>query len=255
MRLLRIWHEDKAHWGQLEGDTVKGDTVKLLAGLGGLTTGITLSLEKVQLLAPATPSKIVCVGRNYLDHIKELGNDTGDLPTQPGIFLKGPNALAEPNGVVIYPDWSHNFNFEGELAVVIGQRSYQLNEENALAAVLGYTCALDLTARDLQKTDLQWFRAKAADRFCPLGPWLETEFDPSDVQVQTRVNGNTLQDGRTSQMIFNVVDILVYISRYVTLEVGDVILTGTPKGVGPLSKGDKVEVEVEGIGILTTFIS
>ncbi|MEW6422573.1 MAG: fumarylacetoacetate hydrolase family protein, partial [Deinococcota bacterium] len=149
---------------------------------------------------------------------------------------------------------TQNFHYEGELALVMGQRARDLKPDTALAAVLGYTCALDLTARDLQKQDLQWFRAKAADRFCPLGPWLATDFDPTDVRVQTRVNGETRQDGRTSHMIFDVVQILTYITRYVTLEPGDVVLTGTPEGVGALHRGDTVEVEVEGIGTLVTHI-
>lgn len=238
-----------AQWGILDGTQVQ-----VTRGMGGKVTGETLEAAQVTLLAPAEPSKIVCVGRNYLDHIRELGNDTGDLPREPGIFLKGPNALAEPGGSVQKPDWTDNFHFEGELALVIGQRARNLTPQNALAAVAGYTCGLDLTARDRQKTDLQWFRAKAADRFCPLGPWLETEFDPRDVRVQTRVNGVVRQDGRTAQMIFPVVDILVYLTRFVTLEPGDVVLTGTPEGVGPVGPGDTVEVEVEGLGVLVTPI-
>ncbi len=238
-----------AQWGILDGTQVQ-----VTRGMGGAPTGETLDAAGVTFLAPAEPSKIVCVGRNYLDHIRELGNDTGDLPREPGIFLKGPNALAEPGGAVQRPEWTQNFHFEGELALVIGRRAWQLTPETALDVVAGYTCGLDLTARDLQKTDLQWFRAKAADRFCPLGPWLETEFDPRDVRVQTRVNGQTRQDGRTSQMIFPVVDILVYLTRFVTLEPGDVVLTGTPEGVGPVNAGDTVEVEVEGLGVLITPI-
>lgn len=251
MKLVRFTAGDgAAQWGVLNGTQVQ-----VTRGMGGAATGETLEVAEVTLLAPAEPSKIVCVGRNYLDHIRELGNDTGDLPKEPGIFLKGPNALAEPGGSVQKPDWTDNFHFEGELALVIGQRARNLTPQTALAAVAGYTCGLDLTARDRQKTDLQWFRAKAADRFCPLGPWLETEFDPSDVRVQTRVNGQTRQDGRTAQMIFPVVDILVYLTRFVTLEPGDVVLTGTPEGVGPVGPGDVVEVEVEGIGVLVTPIS
>lgn len=249
MKLVRVQHGGVAQWGQL-----LEDTIHLMTGLGGARTGETLALAQAQLLAPAEPTKVVCVGRNYLDHIRELGNDTGDLPAEPGIFLKGPNALAEPGGTVAYPSWSENFHFEGELALVIGRRARNLRADEALGAVLGYTCGLDLTARDRQKTDLQWFRAKAADRFCPLGPWLVTQFDPTDVQVQTRVNGETRQDGRTSHMIFDVVQILTYVTRFVTLEPGDVVLTGTPEGVGPLHPGDVVEVEVEGVGVLKTVI-
>lgn len=249
MRLVRMMWNGEARWGELGGETVHWT-----AGMAGPRTGQTAPLDEAALLPPAEPSKIVCVGRNYLDHIRELGNDKGDLPTEPGIFLKGPNALAEPGGTVDAPAWSESFHFEGELALVIGTRARDLTPDNALAAVAGYTCGLDLTARDRQKTDLQWFRAKAADRFCPLGPWLETELDPADLRVQTRVNGETKQDSRTRLMIFDVPAILSYVTRFVTLEPGDVVLTGTPEGVGPLKAGDTVEVEVEGIGVLVTRI-
>lgn len=249
MRLVRVEVNGKPQWGQVEGEVIH-----FTQGLTGARTGETAVLDGAKLLAPAQPTKIVCVGRNYVNHIKELGNDTGDLPREPGIFLKGPNALAHPGESVEYPSWTQNFHHEGELALVIGQRARHLKADEALGAVLGYTCGLDLTARDLQKTDLQWFRAKAADRFCPLGPWLETNLNPADVRVQLRVNGETRQDGRTSHMIFDVVQILVYITKFVTLEPGDVVLTGTPEGVGPLAKGDVVEVEVEGIGVLKTQI-
>ena len=249
MRIVRAEVDGRVIWGQ-----VKGDLVEVTAGMLGEPTGKAWPLEEVRLLAPAEPSKIVCVGRNYLDHIREMGNDTLDLPTEPGIFLKGPNALAEPGGTVSYPDWTENFHYEGELALVIGRLASHLTPENALEYLAGYTCANDLTARDRQKGDLQWFRAKAADRFCPLGPWLETELDPADLRVQTRLNGQVVQDSRTSNMIFPVVEILVYVSRYVTLEVGDVVLTGTPEGVGPVQPGDTVEVEVQGVGVLRTVI-
>ena len=249
MQIVRAEIGGQVIWGQ-----VRGDLVEVTAGMLGELTGETLPLAQVRLLAPAEPSKVVCVGRNYLDHIREMGNDKGELPTEPGIFLKGPNALAEPGGTVAYPDWTENFHYEGELALVIGRRASHLTQENALSHVAGYTCANDLTARDRQKGDLQWFRAKAADRFCPLGPWLETELDPADLRVQTRLNGQTVQDSRTSNMIFPVKEILVYVSRYVTLEVGDVVLTGTPEGVGPVQPGDTVEVEVQGVGVLRTVI-
>ena len=249
MRLVRIRHDGTPRWGELDGEMVQ-----FTDGLRGKRSGESAPYRPEALLAPAEPTKIVCVGRNYLDHIRELGNDSGDLPAEPGIFLKGPNALAEPGGTVARPDWTQNFHFEGELALVIGTQARHLSPETALAHVAGYTCGLDLTARDLQKTDLQWFRAKAADRFCPLGPWLETDLDPADLRVQTRVNGATTQDSRTSHMIFDVPAILTYVTRYVTLEVGDVVLTGTPEGVGPLQSGDTVEVEVEGIGVLKSVI-
>ncbi|MFC4452643.1 fumarylacetoacetate hydrolase family protein [Deinococcus sonorensis] len=252
MRIVKGTAEGRTIWGQLDHT----DTVHVTAGMQGEPTGETFPLSAVSLLAPAEPTKIVCVGRNYLDHIRELGNMLPDnsLPQEPGLFLKGPNTLAEPGGTVAYPEWTQSFHYEGELALVIGQVARELTPETALDAVLGYTCGLDLTARDLQKTDLQWVRAKAADRFCPLGPWIETELDPTDLQVQTRVNGQTRQNGRTAQMIFDVRQILTYVTRYLTLEPGDVVLTGTPDGVGPLQPGDVVEVEVQGIGVLTTPI-
>ncbi|MVN89255.1 DUF2437 domain-containing protein [Deinococcus sp. HMF7620] len=249
MNLVRMTWQGQPCWGELEGETVH-----LRAGMLGPRTGEAAPYTPAALLAPAEPSKIVCVGRNYLDHIRELGNDAVGLPTEPGIFLKGPNALAEPGGAVTRPDWTENFHFEGELAAVIGTRASHLSPETALSAVAGYTCGLDLTARDLQKTDLQWFRAKAADRFCPLGPQLVTDLDPRDLRVQTRVNGEIRQDSHTSHMIFDLPAILTYITRYVTLEPGDVVLTGTPEGVGPLERGDVVEVEVQGVGVLRTPI-
>ena len=249
MQIVRAAFDGRVIWGE-----VRGDLVEVTTGMLGERTGESMRLTQVALLAPAEPSKVVCVGRNYLDHIKEMGNDKGDLPTEPGLFLKGPNALAESGGTVAYPDWTGNFHYEGELALVIGRRASHLTQGNALSHVAGYTCANDLTARDRQKGDLQWFRAKAADRFCPLGPWLETELDPADLRVQTRLNGQVVQDSRTGNMIFSVPEILVYVSRYVTLEVGDVILTGTPEGVGPVQPGDTVEVEVQGVGVLKTVI-
>lgn len=250
MKLLRGLFDGRIIWAEVEGERAL-----VRSAMAGERTGEELPLSGIRPLAPAEPTKIVCVGRNYLDHIKEMGNLVGgDLPKEPGIFLKGPNALAASDEVVAYPDWTESFHFEGELAMVIGTRAQHLIPENALSHVAGYTCGLDLTARDKQKSDLQWFRAKAADRFCPLGPVLETELDPGDLRVQTRVNGETRQDGRTSMMIFDPVSILTYITRFVTLEVGDVVLTGTPEGVGPLSRGDRVEVEVEGIGTLVTLI-
>ncbi len=253
MKLIRFKDEAGVRWGRLSGEN-GGEQIEVTAGMGGEVSGETVALSSVQVLAPAEPSKIVCVGRNYIDHIKELGNDTGELPREPGLFLKAANALAEHGGQVSYPEWSENFHFEGELALVISQTARNLTPVEVPAAVLGYTCALDLTARDLQKTDLQWFRAKAADRFCPLGPTLETQFDPTDVQIRTLINNETRQDSRTSFMIFDVVQILTYVTRYVTLERGDVVLTGTPSGVGPLARGDTLQVEIEGLDPLTTHI-
>lgn len=238
-------HERAPRWGRLDGGQVIPTQ-----GLGGADSGAALPLSAVKLQAPSDGGKVVCVGRNYVDHIKELGNDAAGLPREPGLFLKAPNTLAAPGGRLSYPDWTKNLHYEGELALVIAQRASHLQPVEVSAAILGYTCAIDLTARDLQKSDLQWFRAKSADGFCPLGPSIETDFDPTDVRIQTRVNGQTRQDGRTSQMIFDVTQILTYVTRFMTLERGDVVLTGTPSGVGELQRGDQIEVDIDGLDTL-----
>jgi 2-keto-4-pentenoate hydratase/2-oxohepta-3-ene-1,7-dioic acid hydratase in catechol pathway len=213
--------------------------------------GKKVPLSEAKLLPPARPTKIVCVGRNYRKHAEEMGEE---VPPEPGLFLKAPNALAAPGAAIPYPSFTKSFHYEGELAVVIGRRMRRVSEEKALSYVLGYTCALDLTARDVQKTDLQWIRAKSADGFCPLGPWIETELDPSDLALRTLVNGEIRQNSRTSMMIFSIPFLLSYIARFMTLEPGDVLLTGTPEGVGELRVGDEVAVEIEGIGRLSVRI-
>ncbi|GEM48958.1 fumarylacetoacetate hydrolase family protein [Deinococcus cellulosilyticus] len=251
MRIVRFEKDGHTYWGELDHQLVH-----VLTGFMGERTAVNFDATQVKLLAPATPSKIVCVGRNYADHIKELGNmpATGDLPKEPGLFLKAPNTLADPEQEVEYPSWTENLHFEGELGLVISRRAKHIRKEDALDYVYGYTCALDITARDKQRSDLQWFRGKSADHFCPLGPWIETELDPFHLQVMTRVNGETRQDGNTEQMIFDIPTVLEYVSAFMTLEPGDVVITGTPDGVGPLNRGDRVEVEVEGIGVLVTHI-
>lgn len=233
-------------WGELGED----GELRVWEGASGHPTGEVL--RDFELLAPAEPSKIVCVGRNYRDHIAEM--NAGDLPREPGLFLKGPNTLLAPGKTLPYPAWTEEFHYEGELALVIGQRVRDLTPELALEAVRGYTCAVDLTARDAQRSDLQWLRAKSADGFCPLGPYLVAGLHPNDLRIVSKVNGELRQDGRTSQMIFDVTQVLVYITRFMTLEAGDVVLTGTPAGVGALTRGDTVEVEIEGIGTLSTHI-
>jgi len=230
---------------------VEGEVIRVTRGPGGPFTGKKVLLSEVKLLPPARPTKIVCVGRNYRKHAEEMGEE---VPPEPGLFLKAPNALAAPGADIPYPSFTKSFHYEGELAVVIGRRMRRVPEEKALSYVLGYTCALDLTARDVQKTDLQWIRAKSADGFCPLGPWIETELDPSDLALRTFVNGEIRQNSRTSMMIFSVPFLLSYITRFMTLEPGDVLLTGTPEGVGELRVGDEVAVEIEGIGRLSVHI-
>ena len=215
----------------------------------GERSGAGVALSEVTLLAPCEPRVIVCVGKNYAKHIEEMGGE-GALPSEPGLFLKALNTLSGPGDAIPYPTWTENLHYEGELAVVIGERMRRVPEEDALSHVLGYTCAVDVTARDKQRSDLQWTRGKSADGFCPLGPWLETDLDTGNLSVQTRVNGELKQDGNTADLIFSVPVVLAYVSAFMTLEPGDVVLTGTPDGVGPLQLGDEVEVRVEGIGTL-----
>ena len=205
-------------------------------------------LSEARLLAPVQPSKIVCVGRNYREHAAELGNP---MPAEPLLFLKAPSSLVGHASFIELPHASRRVEHEGELAVVIGRRARCLSEEeDPLAYVLGYTCLNDVTARDLQRRDVQFTRAKSFDTFCPVGPFVVTGLDPRDLKVETRVNGEVRQSGRTSQLAFPVPYLLRHISHVMTLEPGDVIATGTPAGVDVLRDGDTVEVEVEGVGIL-----
>lgn len=205
-------------------------------------------LEEVQLLAPVLPSKIVCVGRNYAAHAAELGNE---VPKEPLIFLKPPSAVVGPEEEILLTPYSRQVEYEGELALVVGRRCSQLSDDaDALAYLLGYTCLNDVTARDIQKAETLFDRAKGFDTFCPIGPHIETDFDPRDALVETRVNGVLRQSGRTSLMIYPVSALVRWISRMMTLEPGDVIATGTPAGVGPLKGGDVVEVSVSGVGQL-----
>lgn len=245
MQHVRYRSFDGVHWGELEGGRIHQ-----LVGMVGRRSGLTLPLTDVTLLAPCEPQTIVCVGKNYASHIREMGGSADELPTEPGLFLKSVGTLSGAGDPIPYPSWTDELHYEGELAVVIARELRDVAEEEALEAVLGYTCACDVTARDKQRSDLQWVRAKSADGFCPVGPWLETDLDPTDLAVQTRVNGELRQDGSTRDLIFPVATILSYISRFLTLRPGDLVLTGTPDGVGPLRPGDTVEVTVEGVGTL-----
>jgi 2-keto-4-pentenoate hydratase/2-oxohepta-3-ene-1,7-dioic acid hydratase in catechol pathway len=193
------------------------------------------------------PTKIVAVGRNYVAHAKELGHE---VPTEPLLFLKPVSAIVGDDDDVVYPEQTENLHHEAELAVVIGRQCRGVAEADALEYVRGYTCANDVTARDLQNRDDQWTRAKGFDTFCPLGPAIVAGIDPRALRVTMRVNGETRQDGNTSDMLFPVAALISYISGIMTLVPDDVVLTGTPPGVGPVQRGDRMEVEVEGIGIL-----
>lgn len=208
-----------------------------------------MPLSAAALLAPVTPSKIVCVGRNYRDHAKELGNE---VPAEPLLFFKPPSSLLAPGGTVRMPAAAGRVDFEGELALVIGKRSTKLKAEDWRGAVRGYTLANDVTARELQKKDGQWTRAKGWDTFCPVGPLVSDEVDPmAGLTVETRVNGALRQHGSTLDFIFDLPALLSYITAAITLEPGDLVLTGTPSGVGPLEAGDTVEVSVAGLGVLS----
>jgi 2-keto-4-pentenoate hydratase/2-oxohepta-3-ene-1,7-dioic acid hydratase in catechol pathway len=204
-------------------------------------------IEAAPLLPPVHPSKIVGVGRNYVEHARELGNP---MPSEPLLFLKAPSSVISPEAPIVLPPESSRVEHEGEIAVVLRSRLCRATPEEARAAVLGVTCANDVTARDLQKKDATFARAKSFDTFCPLGPGVLAGADLADLAVVTRVNGAVRQSGHTREMAFGIVDLLVYASRMMTLERGDVILTGTPAGVGPLLPGDVVEVEIPGVGVL-----
>ncbi|QFZ22836.1 fumarylacetoacetate hydrolase family protein [Saccharothrix syringae] len=214
-------------------------------------TGRRWPLADVRLLAPFLPPKIVAIGRNYAEHAAELGNEVPDAPL---MFLKPNTAVIGPNAEIKLPAVSERVDFEGELAVVVGVGGRDIPASRAGQAVLGYTIANDVTARDLQKTDGQWTRAKGFDTFCPLGPWVETEFDPSDVAIRTEVDGEVKQDSRTSLLVHGIPELIEYISSVMTLRPLDVILTGTPAGVGPLTAGQTVSVTVEGLGTLTNSV-
>lgn len=209
--------------------------------------------ESVHLLAPVLPSKVVCVGKNYLDHAEEMG---GTVPEEPVIFLKPATSVVGPDTPVVYPSISTEVHHEAELAVVIGRVARHVRAEDASSFILGYTAANDVTARDLQRRDGQWTRAKGFDTFCPLGPAIETEFDPLErMGIVGRVNGEVRQSGFTSDMVFGVAEIVEFVSRVMTLLPGDVVLTGTPAGVGPVEPGDLMEVEIDGIGTLQNRVA
>jgi len=211
-------------------------------------TGVRLPMADVRLLPPVLPSKVVAIGKNYADHAREMG---GEAPAEPVIFLKPSTAVTGPDAAIERPTGVGRVDFEGELAVVVGRLARDVPRETALEVVLGYTCANDVTARDQQLADGQWTRGKGYDSFCPLGPWIETDLDPTDLELTTTVNGAVRQSARTSQMSHDVAALIAHVSRVMTLLPGDVLLTGTPAGIGPLDAGDEVSVTIEGIGTLT----
>jgi 2-keto-4-pentenoate hydratase/2-oxohepta-3-ene-1,7-dioic acid hydratase in catechol pathway len=252
VRIARFATDDEPRFAAV-GEDRTGESV--LAVLDGdplyrpiQLTGETIMLADARLVAPVLPrSKVVGVGRNYREHAAELGNE---IPAEPLLFLKPNTSVIGPGEPIVLPHQSDEVHHEAELAVVIGRICRDVPPERVNDVILGYTCGNDVTARDLQKRDVQWARAKGFDSFCPLGPWIETELDPNDATVQTRLNGDVRQHASTTDMVFGVATLIEYIASFMTLLPGDVLLTGTPEGVGKLGDGDVVEVEVDGIGPL-----
>ena len=251
MKILRFESDGNAFYGLLDPGTGK---IREIAGPPFDTVQVTgrgYSLDDVRVLAPVTPSKIVAVGLNYRDHAREMGKA---IPEEPLLFLKAPSALNRPGGDIVYPRASRRVDHEAELAVVIGRTAKDVKRKDAPSVILGYTCINDVTARDLQVKDGLYARAKGFDTFAPLGPWIETELDPSALAIRCLVNGQVRQDGNTREMAATVPELVEYISHIMTLNPGDVIATGTPPGVGPVQVGDEIRIEVEGIGALTNRV-
>ncbi len=268
MRYCRFNFENSVHYGKVEDrggepwvvDIAEAPEEDLMHRLvHGRATSWSFGFEPMQLsaaelLPPVTPSKIICVGRNYREHAKELGNEA---PTEPLLFFKPPSSLLKPGGTILLPPASSRVDFEGELALVIGERAHKLKADSDWRKVIrGYTLANDVTARDLQKKDGQWTRAKGFDTFCAIGPTVSDEVDPAaGLMLETRVNSELRQQGSTADFIFGIPELLAYISAAFTLEPGDLILTGTPAGVGPLAAGDRVDVAIAGLGVLTNMVA
>nr|WP_189178796.1 fumarylacetoacetate hydrolase family protein [Microbispora rosea] len=252
MRIARFSMGDQVAFGVVEEG---GQVIARISGhpFGGVEfTGERFPLAEVRLVAPMLPSKIIAIGKNYADHAREMG---GEPPAEPVVFLKPSTSVIGPSEAIAYPaKLSERVDYEGELAVVIGRLCRDVPAERAGEVIFGYTCANDVTARDLQAKDGQWSRAKGFDTFCPLGPWIETQLDPADLAITTTLNGEVRQSARTSLLLHDIPALIAYVSAVMTLLPGDVILTGTPAGVGPMSVGDEVGVTIEGIGTLTNRV-
>ncbi|RYG77966.1 DUF2437 domain-containing protein [Yimella sp. RIT 621] len=249
MRICRYTDGEDPYFGLVDG---AGEKIAQISGDPLYTkielTGVTTTVDRVRLLAPVIPrSKVIGIGRNYAAHAQEMG---AEPPKEPMMFLIPNTAVIGPDDPVVMPPQSERVDYEGEVAVVIGRMCRDVSPEEAAKSIFGYTCANDVTARDLQKSDGQWARAKGFDTFCPIGPWIETDLDLSDLRVRTRLDGETVQDGTTADMIHDVPTLISYASQAFTLLPGDVILTGTPEGIGPVQPGQRVEVEVQDIGTL-----
>ena len=245
MRIVRFEFRKAPRWGIIDSGIVK--VLKFPPFEKIVLTNIRIPLNKIKFLPPACPGKIVLAGLNYKDHAKELNMP---VPKEPVIFLKPAGALIAHRQNIIYPKLATRVDYEAELAVVIKKKAKSISEKEANKYILGFTCLNDVTERNLQKKDIQWTRAKSFDTFCPLGPWIETKLDCSDLRIRAYLNGLTRQDSSTKNFIFSIEYLVSFISGVMTLLPGDVISTGTPPGVGPMNPGDKIEVEIEGIGKL-----
>lgn len=251
---VRFLHNGAPAWGRLDFER---DVVHVLNRSyfeGGEPTGETIDLirSSVDLLPPCLPSKIICVGLNYRDHARELNLP---LPKEPVIFLKPSTSIIGDQGTIIYPPGVSRLDYEAELAVVIGRRCRSISPGAAEQVVMGYTCFNDVTARDLQQRDGQWTRAKSFDTFAPVGPWIVSGIDPSDLQIRAKLNNSIVQQSRTSNMIFGVFEVVSFVSAIMTLNPGDVISLGTPPGVGPMQRGDTIAIEVEAVGTLVNHVA
>jgi 2-keto-4-pentenoate hydratase/2-oxohepta-3-ene-1,7-dioic acid hydratase in catechol pathway len=252
MRLVRFRHGDRIATGAIQPGS---DAIRVIAGTffeDPLPTGDEIPIDDVMLLAPVLPSKLVCVGKNYAAHAAEFGME---VPEEPLLFLKPSTAVIGPGDAIRLLPINRRTDYEGELAVVMGRLARNVKAEDASRFILGFTCANDVTLRDLQRPDDQWTRAKGFDGSCPLGPWIETSVDPTDAIVETRLNGDVVQHASTSDMVFGVAELIEYVTTFMTMLPGDVLLTGTPEGVGRVQAGDTVEVEVEGVGTLRNEVS
>ncbi|MFI8002696.1 fumarylacetoacetate hydrolase family protein [Streptomyces sp. NPDC086010] len=254
MRIARFSIDGNVAFGAVEGDSPDSLVLDIIKGIPYADfelSGTKVPLQKVRLLPPVLPNKVVAIGRNYAEHAAEMGNEVPDVPVT---FFKPTTSVIGSGDAIEYPSFSDELHYEAELAVVIGRMCREVPRERVKDVILGYTCANDVTARDVQRRESQWARAKGFDTACPLGPWVETDVDPGNLAVQATVNGEQRQLGRTSDMIRSVEDLVVHITEAMTLLPGDVILTGTPAGVGPLHVGDEVAVTIEGIGTLTNKV-
>ena len=249
MRVVRVLSDGDCRYGLTDNSTVTLITEEPFAAWEPEGT---VDLGHTELLSPVVPTKIVCVGLNYKGHAREMGHD---FPDEPVLFLKPPTAINHPNHSIDMPDGIGRIDYEAELAAVIGRRTHKASPKEAAENILGFTCANDVTARDVQRHDGQWTRAKSYDGFCPLGPWVDTDVDPTSLAIEARVNGEVRQSANTSDMIFDVFELVSFVSNVMTLVPGDVVLTGTPAGIGALESGDSVEVEIEGIGILSNTVA